>query len=293
MNRTYRLKPVLLARMLAELTVFLALALAPLVLFAMGQLQTFHIVFRSMICLASPVGLSLAWAISQIPFQLTLTENGIRSRGVLQKAEIGWSEMLSLALKTKIGWRHYLLTYKSGELRFPSHIAHIDSLVEEVRKHLPSRGRMITGSKQIYKMPVAAHLLLIGQAMLWFGFVILFWFFFDSLRIQKAASADLLLVFGVEIVICVGVIWHFINTLLLPTEIEVLEDSIKISGFVSRKEVQFASITTFMPSKFPFPEGVKLRSGKKTFLVASAIDNFDELLEELNSRLKRIDEKKS
>ena len=271
--------------MLAELTVFLILALAPIVLFCFGYFQKLHLLYRSMLCLAAPVSMAIVWAISHVPYQITVIDHGIEARALLKKQKINWAEMLSLALTSAIGWRHYKLSLNVGELTFPYQLNNSAELVQEIRSHLPSRGRVLSGSTQTYKLPKGAHFLLLGKALLWLGFVIIFGSFFESLRGSGVTTSDLMLVLALEVALCLGVLWQLIYITLLPTKIEIGERSIKISGLIGKKEFSLSELKELAESKFPFPEGIKLKTDKKSFLVTSSIDNFDEFLEELNHRM--------
>lgn len=287
-QKTYQVKSVLLARMLAELTVFAIVALAPFILFGAGIFQKLHIIYRAMICLASPVTLGLAWAICQIPFRASVDEKGIHTRAFLKKRQADWADMQSLSLINMVGWRHYRLTLKDGELTFPCQLANVQELVSTVRSHIPSRGRTKTGSSQQYNLAKLAHLMLIGQTILWLGFAVIFGGFVDSLRSAHASPFDLALVIGLEIVVVAAVLWQIVYVTLLPRKV-ILDDSIiKVGSFLKTKEFALDQVTSMTESKFPFPEGVKLKSSsKKSFLLSSSMDNFDELVEELRMRLEK------
>ncbi len=283
----YQIKSVLLARMLAELTVFAIVALAPLILFGLGIFQKLHIIYRTMICLASPITLGLAWAICQIPFRASVNENGIETRAFLKKRQASWSQMQSLSLINMVGWRHYRLGLREGDLTFPCQLLNVQELVATIRSHLPSRGRVKTGDTQQYNLAKLAHLMLIGQALLWLGFAILFGIFFESLRKTSNISPfDLALVLGLEIVVILGVLWQFLYVVLLPRKVLLENANLKIGSLIRKREVALNQIESMTESKFPFPDGVKLNSkNKQSFLLSSSMDNFDELVEELKVRL--------
>ena len=290
-QKKYQVKSVLLARMAAELTVFLLVAAAPIVLFGAGIFQKLHIIYRAMLCLASPITLGLAWAICQIPFRAIVEENGISTRAFLKKRQASWSQMQSLSLINMVGWRHYRLTLQDGELTFPCQLSNVQELVSTIRSHIPSRGRVKTGASQQYNLARLAHLMLVGQSILWLGFAIIFGSFVDSIRTSNSSPFDLALVLGLEIVVIAAVLWQFVYVILLPQKIVLDNSTLRINSLLRQNEVTLGQIASMTESKFPFPEGVKLKSdSKKSFLLSSSIDNFDELVEELRSRLDKANQ---
>jgi hypothetical protein len=292
-KKIYQVKSVLLARMLAELTVFSIVAISPFILFGAGIFQKLHIIYRAMICLASPVTLGLAWAICQIPFRATIDESGISTRAFLKKRKATWSEMLSISLVNMVGWRHYRLTLQDGELTFPCQLSNVQDLVTTIRSHLPSRGRVKVGSTQEYSLAKLAHLMLVGQSILWLGFAIIFGSFVESVRTSNASVFDLALVLGLEILVSIAVIWQFVYVILLPRKVLLENSTLKIASLIKEKQLSLDQITSMTESKFPFPEGVKLKSeSKKSFLLSSSMDNFDELVEELRMRLDKANKSK-
>lgn len=283
---SYQMRSVLLARMLAELTVFALLSLSPLILFALGIFQQLHVIYRAMICIVSPVSLGLAWALCQIPFRAELDETTISFKAFFRKQTCLWTDLQSITLKNSIGWRHYRLISKNEEISFPCQINNVQDLVEKIRAHLPARGRVKTGENQNYKLAPIAHLLLVAQATLWLGFVFIFGSFFRSLHVTANISqTDIILVLALEIIVALAVLWQFISVLLLPTEIELEKDLIRFKTLKSSKTFPLQEVESLTENKFPFPEGVKLKSKKQSRLISSSIDSFDELLEELKQRL--------
>ena len=79
-TKTYLLKPAVLARALAELSVLIILSILPAVLFCLGYFASMHIVVKVCVCVLSPIALFVIRAIAGIPFRVQVDAAGLTCR---------------------------------------------------------------------------------------------------------------------------------------------------------------------------------------------------------------------
>ena len=277
-----------MARALAEITVLFILSALPLVLFLCGRFFEIHIVFRAGVCIVAPFALLGLWGFSQLSFKVEVNEEGLATRSILKRSFLSWSQILSLKQTNRMGLREYSLEHEGGSLSFPSLLNHVAELVETIRSHLPNRGRSTTGDAQVYKVAPIMFLVELFKIGLQAGFSAVFFWFYDSLKHSaKVSHEDSLFVLALAVLILLAVIWKLIQFFRMPSEVQILHDKLALKTIFKSIELAWSDISKLAPAGMLFPEGLMLSAGKHTYLIGNNVDCFDELVEEIQLRLRR------
>lgn len=287
--KTYTLKPIILARGLAEITVLLILAALPFVLLAFGKFFILHIFIRVGLCVMAPLALLGLWGFSQIAFRVIASEDGLTTRCILKKTFLKWNEMQALRLTNRMGLREYLISHSGGTLSFPSMLNGASELVETIRERLPNRGRSTAGDAQSFRVSAISFGIDLAKLLLQMGFAALCFWFFDSLRKSgKTSPGDLVVVLLLAILVCAGVIWKTILFLRLPREVQLDKDGATFKGLFRTGKIAWSEIKMVAVSGILYPEGLKINTGTKSYLITNSIDAFDELADEIQQRAKKV-----
>ncbi|MBX9689117.1 MAG: hypothetical protein K2X27_20580 [Candidatus Obscuribacterales bacterium] len=284
-RKSYWLKAMVLARALAEITVLAVLALLPFILLLLNKFSLLHIIVKAAVCLLSPLSLVGLWGLAQLPFKLEIDDSGLRAFSILKKQELNWSEMKALKQSSKFGFRQYVLSHASGELSFPVFFNKAPELIESIRSELPERGFSRSPENQTYKVSRLNFLFELLKQMGEVILAILLFCFWDSLRrAGKSSSEDLLVVFLAASFIAAAVLWKLVNLVLLPQEVVLSRDGMKVKSLFSTANFSWAEIQKLGQNGMLFPEGMSIFVAKKKHLIGSIIDGYDELSEEVSRR---------
>jgi hypothetical protein len=287
-TKTYQLKPVVMARALAEMTVLFILGALPVILFLAGHFFDIHIVFRAGVCVVAPFALLGLWGFSQLAFKVEVNDEGLATRSILRRSFLAWPQIISLKQTNRMGLREYCLEHAGGSLSFPSLLNHVAELVDTIRSHLPNRGRSTTGDAQLYKVAPIMFLAELFKMGLQAGFSAIFFWFYDSLKHSaKVSSEDALFVLALAVLILLAVIWKLIQFFRLPSEVQILRDKLALKTLCKSTELSWPEISKLAPAGMLFPEGLMLSAGKHTYLIGNNVDCFDELVEEIQLRLRQ------
>lgn len=286
-KKTYRLKPMVMLRLFAEATVLVILASLPVVLFITGVFNSLPFYVRLVICPLAVFAFALSIAFGYLPFQVTVDGAGIQTQAAFKRQVSAWNEMRTLKLKNSWGWRRYVLGLEKGEVAFPFWLKNVQELVETIRTRLPSRGRTNFAANQVYKLDPVAMMLQLSKALIQLVFIVVFWFFFRSLRISAATSSeDIVIILVAGIVFTAMLLWRFFMILTLPNAVEVCDQEIRLQSWFQTNPIPWTAIKELRAPHFIMPEGVLLLTTKKRFLIGSGLDSFDELEEELRTRIR-------
>ncbi|MBX9723526.1 MAG: hypothetical protein K2X81_19125, partial [Candidatus Obscuribacterales bacterium] len=177
---------------------------------------------------------------------------------------------------------------QAGQLCFPASFEKLPQLIESIRAHLPQRGRATVAGAQSYKLSKIVYSFEIVKAVFQFGFALLVFWFYDSLRRSgHSVQEDLILILGLAIIVAAVVIWRFIQTLLITQKIQLDEGGLVLKGLFGSSKLEWSQISKVSSAGLFYPEGLIINVGKKNYLVANTIDCFDEFSEELTERLSK------
>lgn len=277
-----------MARAVAELAVLAIISLLAPGLFIVGQFFAMPVILRVSLCILSPLALFLLFLMLRIPYKVSLSPQGLELRSVLERKNLLWAEIESLKLLSRAGYQEYVLKSKGGITSFPCLLKNVQDLVRSIRQQIPGGGRSQTGLEQVYKMPRPAFLAQIAKLVLQAAFLVLFLYFFICLSINPASSReDLALILFALLAFFLLLAWKLVQTFKQAMEVFLSVTGVEVKTLSGRQSYDWASLEGISKAGVFYPDGLLLKAGKNRILLSAGIDAYDELADELQSRMLR------
>src|SRR5271155_2002410 len=135
--QVYRLKAMVLARLLAELTVLVALIAIPIVLLVLGKFHTLHLAVRWLFGVMAVGAAALLPVFGFLDWQVKADLDGLSVSSLFRQQKCQWSAAKTLPRRSSWNWQRYVIDYDGGSLNFPVLLGKVDQLVQTIRNHLP------------------------------------------------------------------------------------------------------------------------------------------------------------
>lgn len=283
--RHFRLKSMVLARILAEATVFLILAALPLVLLAMGLLQNQPMTLKVILLTLSLTGAILLPVYGFITTSVKTTTQEICARSLFRSQSCSWSEIKKITRRSNWNWLRYVVEHETGELTFPIWMRDCDELVEIIRKRLPQGGGLPNPFRRFSQDPISI-IFLIFQSVFGLGLSVVCWFFFVDLVQKGTDSSDYLLVLSFCIILTLLSIWRSFAIARMPRIMELTPEGISAWSFMGSKQIPWTKVKTIKPSLPLMPDGYTVVTEAGSFLLGDGIDSLDELVDAVKARCK-------
>lgn len=283
---TYTVKPVVGARLLAESTVLVILALLPLTMLFVKEIAAAEFMIKLIVIALSVISIVALVSAGYLPFRVVATRDGLRTVAVLRRSYAAWSSIRTVKLVSKFGFRIYEVSGDKGALLFfPLWFKKVAELVQHVRARTPNRGRSIFQSDHTFERDTAVLVIQILKISAQILFLIVFWCFVASYRTTAAAkSEDIWIIIAAGIIFSGMTLWKLYLLLTMPGQVTISRDELVCKGLLGSRTLSRASIDSINPSNFLQPDGIIVKSGKTSVLIGAVFESFDELEEELAER---------
>ena len=186
---SYRLKSMVMARILAEMTVFLIMITLPLVAIAIGKFYEISIAWRVIICILPIISALFLPAYGFITWVVTVTDEGLVARSIFQKKKLLWNDLRSIKRRSNWNWQRYVVEGENGDLSFPIWLKDADKLVSTIKSRLPGGGLSKPNPfPKIFSGSNRAVLSVCKSIVVGIALVIVFWLFFSEQYIEHQIS---------------------------------------------------------------------------------------------------------
>src|SRR5262249_13779592 len=128
-NKTYRLKLMVLARLLAEVTVLVILLLLPGGLWIAGKLGGFPPYGKLLLFALSGVALLALPCYGFLTVAVQVCEQGLTTIALFRRRFVEWWKIKGLRFRSSGFQRRYVVSYDGGELTFPAWLDNQKELV--------------------------------------------------------------------------------------------------------------------------------------------------------------------
>ncbi len=278
-NKTYTLKPMVLIRLLAEITVLILLLLLPAVMLAVPTFSKLPLAPRLAVYVVALLALGMLPFYGFVSWRVRVNQDGIATDALFKRRFAHWHELEKLRYKATLGWRRYVVSFAGGELAFPVWFADLKELVQLIRDQLPAGGdARCQPANRTYKQDLFGLVVQFGQVVLGLLFISVFWFFFATVGSGKTLSvADYSLVlFGCSVAtIYIG--WRSWVIALMPRALELTESELIVKTCFFERRFKWHQVKSVGPSFFMLPEGLMLKTAGGQFLLTEELDSVDEL----------------
>ncbi|MBX9695146.1 MAG: PH domain-containing protein [Cyanobacteria bacterium] len=279
----YRLKSMVIARILAEATVCLILAILPVLLLVIGQLAKLSITIKVVLFSLSVIGALFLPAYGFVTWLVEVRPEGLSTHSLFRQQRCRWADVKKITRRSNWNWLRYVVEHKGGELTFPVWLRDCDQLVATVRKHLDKGGGRIGAVQSMFRAfsqdPISIIFQLL-QTAAGIGTVVVFWFFFAEIGKQSTTnSSDTLFVLAFCVIITGLCIWRSVTVALMPRAVQLTPTELIIKTFFFSRQIAWDKVKSITPSMPIMPEGFTIKTTRGSFLIGNGMDSMDELVE--------------
>jgi hypothetical protein len=282
----YRLRTMVLARMLTEVAVLLGMVAIPAYLVASGKFPSFRPHVQGMFITLGVVAVAILPWFGFITWLVTTNENGIATHALFKKQFCTWGQIKGLTRRATWNWQRFVVEYEGGELTFPVLLNKCDALVAEIRSHLQpgASGGGVGGAgtsteRNFVYDPVAMSLQVI-QSVAAVIFVGLFWLFFTSKTQHfKPGSNDAICLFIFCDIASLIFLWRLWAVAFMPKSVAVTKQELIVRTHFNERHISWSEVLAVGLPLPLLPEGFTLKTKKGSILIGSGMDSADELHE--------------
>jgi hypothetical protein len=285
MNRVYSLKPLVFARVLAEVLTLFICGLLPISWALSGSYSGFPGYAQPIAFAVSLCALALLPCYGFITWSVISDENGITVRTFYSKEFCKWQEIKSMTLSAGGTHGGYVITTVEGKkLMFPTFLKGCHELVQEIRGNLPARGGEQGGCKSFrcgrFFLTIQSLKMLLSLT-----FAGIFWIFVLHDFLPKShVQSDSILMVGFAVILSAALLLKLFQLVLMPTEIETSDSEIALKSPLYALKLPWTQV--FKVSEAPplLPEGYILKTKRGSFYIAGAIEASDELAGQIGKK---------
>jgi hypothetical protein len=282
-QRIYRLKLMVMVRILAEVAALAIVASLPLLFFSMGKFAILPMGWKIAFSIMSAVSLIIIPFYGFVTVQIKTDEDGITAVTALKERKISWSDLRSLVRRSTWNFPRYVVESASQDLSFPIWLESMPDLLEEIKRHLPSGSASFNPYRKFNQDPFLLGVQL-AQAAGGILFVLVFWFFF-AMSLKKGNSADTTIIFLFCTAATAAILWRSAMIVLMPLSVEVKLEFIVIKTLFFTIALPWEKVTSVRQTLPLLPEGFLIKTQKGTFLIGNGMDRSDELEQVLKDTL--------
>ncbi len=274
-----------LARILAEISVLLILVTLPAILAFTGHFQSSPMTAKFLVLALSLISGLILPAYAFITFMVAVDKHGVTAMSLANHQRCEFHQMRRLSRRSNWNWVRYVVEHQHGELSFPIWLVNCDELLETIKKQLPA-GNGLPNPFRKFSQDKISLLFQCMQALLGIGLVVVFWIFFKELTGEKFTNqTDLVIVLGFCVVITLIFTWRSIVVFLIPKSIELTPSGIIIDTMAFSRKVGWQNVLSLKPAVPLLPEGFMLKTARGSFLIGNGMDAADELVSAIQSKL--------
>lgn len=284
-SQTFRMKPLVFTRLLAEVTVAFLVLLLPLAIWFLPQLQQLAPTLKAIGYVMSIGALFLLPLYGFTTVEVVVDDKQITTISLLKRHSCLWTDIQKLQLKTDWGWRRYVVEYEGGELTFPAMLYKIDELLQIIRQHMP-QVKTKGGGPRLFHQGAQAVAWQYVQLVLGLAFACLLWWFFATTGISKSTQfADMTLILFVCMVFTGILIWRAFTIITMALSIEVLPAELKVKTWLGEHNIAWKDVAELKPALPILPDGMMLKTNRGGFLLSDNLSDADELKGAITNRL--------
>lgn len=281
--RIYRLKFMVIVRILAEIAMLVILIILPFLLAVLGKLNALPLVAKVVFCaMASISALILPWY-GFITWKVKTDEEGITSFTVFRRHFCAWQNIKGLVRKSNWNCPRFVVEATTGDVSFPVWLESLDELVASIRSRLPQGIVLFNPYRRFNQDP----LMLIIQFLQALGsvlFLVVFWMFFaGSLKSTNPVDSAILLAFC--LLLTLALVWRTFMVVLMPISVELTRTEVVINTCLFRRRLGWENVLQVGPSLPLLPEGFVIKTRQGSFLIGNGMDRSDELEQAISAEI--------
>lgn len=275
-TRSFKLKFMVLVRLLAETTMLVILSILPLVLWSMNKLWILAPAYLVVVFTLSVLSLTALPLYGFITWKVSVDDKGLTAFSSFKKQFLPWQECKSLKRRVNFKYPRYVLSGGSSDASFPIWMEHIDQLINLIRERLPDDSEESNPYRQ-FKQDLAGIILQFVQSGANLGLLALFWFFTLMYTGQGGTVAEAIYLHVFCLILTPVLFWRAYMVALMPFSVNLTPDQLVIKTFLFERSVPWSGVKKVGKSIPILPEGFVVSTEKGSFLIGMSMQESDEL----------------
>lgn len=282
-HQTYRLKMMVLVRILAEVAALSIVALLPAIIFCLGRFQMLPLAWKVALGIMSAVSLAVIPFYGFITWKVSTDDDGLTTVTAFRRKTVFWRDLRALVKRSTWNFPRYVVETPSDEVSFPVWLESLNELIDRIKLHLPAGSASFNPYRKFKQdgVLIGMHMAQAAGGLL---FLAVLWFFYaESLKKGNQSDSVMVLIFCV---IASGILlWRTFMILFMPLSVEVKIEFVVIRTCFFTAALPWHDILSVRPTMPLLPEGFMIKTRKWSYLIGNGMDRSDELEQALSEKL--------
>lgn len=281
--KSYRLRMMVLVRIMAEVAALVIVAILPVVLLFLGKFQILPLPWKIAMSIMAVGAAMIVPFYGFVTWKVRTDEDGLTAVTAFKRKTIAWNEVRALVKRSTWNFPRYVVEGASGEASFPVWLDNLSELLERIKDHLPAGSASFNPYRMFRQDPVilAMHMAQSAAGLLFLGVL---WFFYAE-TLKKGNGSDSLMVLIFCLIATAILLWRLFIILLMPLSVEVKLEFVVIKTCFFTVALPWEKILSVKPTMPLLPEGFMIKSPKGWYLVGNGMDRSDELEAALKDKI--------
>lgn len=282
-QKIFRLKMMVLVRILAEVAALCIVALLPIILLCLGKFQILPMPWKVALSIMAVLSLAVIPFYAFVTWKVRIDDEGLTTFTAFKRKSIAWPDLRGLVKRSTWNFPRYVVEGTSGELAFPVWLESIAELLETIKVHLPAGSASFNPYRR-FKQDALLLGMHMAQSAGGLVFIGVLWFFYAA-SLKKGNQGDSIMVLTFCIIATGILLWRTFMVLLMPLSVEVKLEFVVIKTCFFTVALPWADIISVKPTMPLLPEGFLIKTRKGSYLVGNGMDRSDELEQALSEKV--------
>lgn len=282
-QKSYRLRWMVLVRIMAEVAALVIVAVLPIVFLCLGKFQILPLPWKIAMSIMAAGAAAIVPFYGFVTWKVRTDEEGLTAVTAFKRKTIAWSEVRALVKRSTWNFPRYVVEGAGGEASFPVWLENLNELLERIKDHLPAGSASFNPYRMFKQDPVilAMHMAQSAAGLLFLG--VLWFFYWETLKKGNGSDSLMVLIFCL---IATGIlIWRTFIILLMPLSVEVKLEFVVIKTCFFTVALPWEKILSVKPTMPLLPEGFMIKTVKGWYLIGNGMDRSDELESALKDKI--------
>ncbi len=290
-QKTYRLRMMVLVRIMAEVAALVIVAILPAVFLCLGKFQILPLPWKIAMSIMAAGAATIVPFYGFVTWKVRTDDEGLTAVTAFKRKSIAWREVRALVKRSTWNFPRYVVEGSNEEASFPVWLDNLNELLERIKEHLPAGSASFNPYRMFKQDPVilGMHMAQSAAGLLFLG--VLWFFYVETLKKGNQSDSVMVLIFCL---IATGIlVWRTAMILLMPLSVEVKLEFAVIKTCFFTVALPWEKILSVKPTMPLLPEGFMIKTKKGWYLIGNGMDRSDELESALADKISdRIEEKK-
>lgn len=282
-QKIYRLKMMVLVRIMAEVAALVIVAMLPIVLLCLGKFQIMPMPWKVALSIMAAGALTIVPFYGFVTWKVRTDDEGLTAVTAFKRKAIAWSDVRALVKRSTWNFPRYVVEGSSEEVSFPVWLDNMNELLERIKASLPA-GSASFNPYRMFRQDAVLFAIQLAQSAAGLLFLGVLWFFYAE-TLKKGNQSDSIMVLVFCLIASGILIWRTVMILLMPRSVEVKLEFVVIRTLFFTIALPWEKIVSVKPTIPLLPEGFMIKTQKGSYLIGNGMDRSDELEQVVKDKL--------